>query len=390
MFRTSWFRAAALSAASVVLGCVFSVAAESTRSGPVTRTTEERSAGPRTSPSASAAKDDIDWDRAKRIYQRFQRGDSVSKEDREYLEKAKQARQGGRGPAAQGSPQPKVPPATAHTGLVPLDQMTADEHYKGEDGGLYGGGKNVPPEAHQKAAERESAQVVPRDAEGRPSPDGKIVLLSLGMSNTTQEFSMFKQMADKDPQKSPRVVIVNGAQGGQDAERWSEAGMPAWRTAGNRLRMAGVTPRQVQVLFVKHARIGPARFGEYPKHAEELKGHVAASLQIARQKFPNLRVAYLTSRIYAGYAVTGLNPEPYAYESGLAVRSLIGEQIAGSAKLNYDPAKGNVKAPCSSGALICGATAPRHAGATAWSGPARTLWATARTRATPAARKWPR
>ena len=74
-------------------------------------------------------------------------------------------------------------------------------------------------------------------------------------------------------------------------------------------------------------------------------GHFRASLAIARQKFPNLRVAYLSSRIYAGYAVTSLNPEPYAYEGGLAVRRLILDQIKGNAGLNYDPAKGELKSP---------------------------------------------
>src|SRR5918992_184576 len=61
------------------------------------------------------------------------------------------------------------------------------------------------------------AQVHPLNAKGQPDPNGRIVLLSIGMSNTTQEFSRFKQMADADPDKNPRVTIVDGAQGGQDA-----------------------------------------------------------------------------------------------------------------------------------------------------------------------------
>jgi hypothetical protein len=39
-----------------------------------------------------------------------------------------------------------------------------------------------------------------------------------------------------------------------------------------------------------------------------------------------LRLVYLSSRIYAGYATTALNPEPYAYESAFAVRWLIRDQ----------------------------------------------------------------
>jgi hypothetical protein len=36
-------------------------------------------------------------------------------------------------------------------GQKPLTEMTAEDRYKGEDGGLYGGGKNESPEAHRTA-----------------------------------------------------------------------------------------------------------------------------------------------------------------------------------------------------------------------------------------------
>ena len=296
---------------------------------------------------ARTARDEIDWDRARELYRRSQRGQTLSPEDRAYLERAKRARAEGRGPGRVSRPgrAPKAPPATARTGLVPLDQMTDKDTYKAEDGGLYGGGKNVPPPKHQKATQRELARIAPLGRDGKPAPDGKVVLISVGMSNTTQEFSRLKAMADRDAGKWSKLVIVDGAQGGQDAQRWSGPEMPAWQRLQQRLRQAGVTAEQVQVAWIKHARMGPARFGEYPKHARELMGHVRQSLQIARRKFPNLRVAYLSSRIYAGYATTPLNPEPCAYESAFAVRRLILDQARGDAALNYDPAKGDVKAP---------------------------------------------
>jgi hypothetical protein len=58
-----------------------------------------------------------------------------------------------------------------------------------------------------------------------------------------------------------------------------------------------------------------------------------------------LRVAYLSSRIYAGYATTALNPEPYAYEGAFPVRWLIQSQINGDAGLNYNAEVGPVKSP---------------------------------------------
>jgi len=99
------------------------------------------------------------------------------------------------------------------------------------------------------------------------------------------------------------------------------------------------------VAWVKQARIAPGSIGEFPKHAEEMKGHMVTILNELKQRFPNLRIAYLSSRIYAGYAKSTLNPEPYAFESAFVVRWLIQDQIKGEPSLNYDPAKGAVKSP---------------------------------------------
>jgi len=52
----------------------------------------------------------------------------------------------------------------------------------------------------------------------------------------------------------------------------------------------------------------------------------------------------LSRGTYAGSATHPLNPEPYVYESGFAVKWLIGDQIAGKAERNYHPAKGPVAA----------------------------------------------
>jgi hypothetical protein len=56
-------------------------------------------------------------------------------------------------------------------------------------------------------------------------------------------------------------------------------------------------------------------------------------------------VTYLSSRTYAGYATSPLNPEPHAYENGFAVKWIIADQLAGKPEMNYDPAKGAVRAP---------------------------------------------
>ena len=198
----------------------------------------------------------------------------------------------------QGAPQPGQGPMAgkpAITGqeynLVPLPQLK--EKYKDFDGGLYGGGRNQPPEAHAKAAAAAAASIAPLDSEGKPSADGKIVLMSIGMSNTTQEFSRFKQIADVDPEKSTKLVIVNAAQGGKDAAAWTNGASnpgrfnnPVWDEADRRIKAAGVTPRQVQVVWVKQALIGPARLGEFPDHAKVLQGHLETILALTKAAIP--------------------------------------------------------------------------------------------------------
>jgi hypothetical protein len=231
----------------------------------------------------------------------------------------------------------------ASTGMVPLTELGERDNYKGEDGGLYGGGKNEPPEAHQKAAATETARIVPLDKEGKPAADGKIVLVSISMSNATQEFSFFKKIADADPDKSPRLTIVDCAQGGQAMAEWADPRGKPWAEADRRLKAAGVTPRQVQVAWIKLANKGPT--GDLHKHGKKLRQDTLEVLHNARARYPNLRVVYLGSRIYAGYATGPLNPEPYAYESAFAARWLIRDQMKGDAGLNYDPARGEVKAP---------------------------------------------
>jgi hypothetical protein len=228
-------------------------------------------------------------------------------------------------------------------GFKPLTEMTGDDKYKGEDGGLYGNGKNEPPAAHRKAAEKELAKIEPLDADGKPSKDGIIALVSISMSNATQEFSMFKQLADRDAKKSPNVTVVDCAQGGQAMAEWVDPKGNPWNVADRRLAAAKISPKQVQVIWVKLANKGPS--GDLAAHGKKLQKDTLAVLQNAKEHFPNCRIAYLGSRIYGGWSSGRLNPEPYAYEGAFAVRWLIQDQIEGDAELNYDSGKGPAKSP---------------------------------------------
>jgi hypothetical protein len=280
---------------------------------------------------SSQGQDGIDWKKAQDLHRREQGGEKLSEADQKYLDHAKEVRSPGGNRGGGGGGRSQANQRKAPDTLKPLTEMTSDEVYEGEDGGLYGKGSNEPPEALKKSAETALAQIKPLDAEGKPSDGGKIAFVSISMSNATQEFSLFKTIADKDPRKSDKLTIVDCAQGGQTMAAWAQPEGRPWPEAMNRLKRAEDSPQQVQVAWVKLANAGPS--GSKTEHLATLEADTIKVLHLIKERFPNLRIVYFGSRIYAGYASTGLNPEPYAYEGAFAVRHLIQQQISGDESL---------------------------------------------------------
>jgi hypothetical protein len=150
---------------------------------------------------------------------------------------------------------------------------------------------------------------------------------------------LFKELADRDERKSPRVVIVDCAQGGQAMAQWVDPNARAWIEADRRLSAASLGTRQVQAAWIKLANVRPT--GELAEHGRKLYDDTVAVLRNAKIRFPNLRIAYLGSRIYAGYSNGPLNPEPYAFEGAFVVRWLIRDQVKGIVPLRYGQTAGS-------------------------------------------------
>jgi len=230
--------------------------------------------------------------------------------------------------------------------------------YLGLAGGAYAGGATMPP-AHRALGISQANGVRPLDGNGAPAQTGKIVLLSIGMSNTTQEFcnpspsgqcasGSFVQQALADPDvQTSSLVMVDGARGGQTAGTWDAPTDPNYdQVRDTRLAPAGVTERQVQVAWVKVANAGPTvSLPAVTADAYTLVTQIGGIARALRIRYPNLRLVFLSNRTYAGYATTSLNPEPYAYESGFAVKWVIGAQIEQMATGQVDPRAGNLAVP---------------------------------------------
>jgi MYXO-CTERM domain-containing protein len=221
-------------------------------------------------------------------------------------------------------------------GVVPMSDSTRD--YGGFASGLYDSGPGRPG-AIETAGLGMIGRIAPLDAAGAPDPGGRIVLISIGMSNTTQEFSRFVTRMASDPSLSPSVTIVDGAQGGQPAESWVDLFSDQWAVVDERLMMAGVTPAQVQVAWVKQANRMPNRLGAFPAHAESLQADLEDIARNLLGRYPNIRIAFFSSRTRAYTDVAdSLNPEPFAFESAFAVRWMIERQQSGAADLAFDGA----------------------------------------------------
>lgn len=236
-------------------------------------------------------------------------------------------------------------------GLRPLPEIGFGFYRTNYQGGLYPGGANSRPFAHEAAGLNIAQnQILPRNFEGNvDTNNGRIALVSIGMSNTTQEWASkgnrnFTALANPDPSRNPRLVIVDAAQGGRDAPRWTNGMTGAWTNVDNRLSAAGVNSNMVQIVWIKQALAGPHNYGAFPAHAVALQNMLEQILRVAKQRFPNLKIAYVSSRTRAYRFNDGsLNPEPYAYEDGFSTKWLIEKQLNG--QLNYDSAQGPVVVP---------------------------------------------
>jgi hypothetical protein len=239
--------------------------------------------------------------------------------------------------------------------MVPLIDLGTGA-YKGFQGGLYPGGVNVMPGAHAGAGLVRAQAIQPRNPAGAPDPNGNYIFLSIGMSNASQEFCgnsdgdpchpwSFIGQAESDPLvDQDELVILNGATGGAVTSAWDE-----WddfqynRVRDEVLAPLGYTESQVQIVWVKIANREPTT--PLPDEGSDAfktfkgLGNLLRSLRI---RYPNVQQVFISTRIYAGYATTDLNPEPFAYEYGFSVKWVIEAQIDQMTGGGIDPFPGDL------------------------------------------------
>jgi len=226
-------------------------------------------------------------------------------------------------PRGQTAGTPPLPTGDRYRDLVPLTDLGKGT-YKGYEGGLYSGGSDTPSPEYLAIGMESAARVRPLDSSGQLDDHGKIVLLTVGFSNTTMESQAFLRMANADPYRNQHVQVVDGAVGSRDAIELADPTRTRyWDELQARLEKANVTPAQVQVIWLKEVVAGDTL--PFPWDAERFRDALTAIVKTLSDRFPNLRLVYVSSRIYGGYALRNGSQEPWAYEGGFAYKWMIQE-----------------------------------------------------------------
>jgi len=246
--------------------------------------------------------------------------------------------------------------ATAAPAYTQINDLGTGLYLNQFPGGLYPGGSNAPPTGHLAQGVARASLMSPLNPQGQPDPAGKFVFLSVGMSNTTQEWaggnstglqaqpwSFMGQAAAHPAVNHTTLTIFNGAAGGQTAATWDQPTDTNYTRVATNLQNAGLSELQVRAAWVKVANPQPTTsMPAANSDANLLVSQIGNIVRAMKQRYPNLLTVFLSSRIYAGYATTTLNPEPYAYESGFAVKRVIEAQINQTAGGGIDPLAGDL------------------------------------------------
>jgi hypothetical protein len=230
------------------------------------------------------------------------------------------------------------------TGLVPITDLGMNL-FNGMQGGLYGGGSNAMPQAHLDPGILLASQVRPLDANGNPSPAGRIGFISMGMSNANMFFAGLRDSSAAYADLNAAITMVNGATGGYDIDAMLDTTSQYWTAFNQKMAFSGLTDRQVQVIWfmqAKHISGMPANEGI--AHIAIMEAKFLQAFQYFRRRFPNLKQIYSSGRDYGGYSLPGRgNPEPYSYYTNWAFRKLVERQLDGDPELRYTGCKFRIK-----------------------------------------------
>lgn len=257
--------------------------------------------------------------------------------------------------------------ATGPFAATPLIDFAPGQLYLGQLSGLLYDGSNSLPSIQDSAGLTAASEIQPLDTNGNPDPNGKIVLISIGVSATSDEwcdassslsctsYSFTGQALASNSVNHTTLAIANGATSGANATVWAcpfgncPVNSPYTnqydRVRDNVLAPLGLTEAQVQVVWLQEATPSPTwspSLTSPSADAYRFEYWLGQDLRALKMRWPNVKEVFISSRIYAGFATTFQNPEPYAYEYGFGVKALINAQIVQRETGAIDPLAGDM------------------------------------------------
>lgn len=191
--------------------------------------------------------------------------------------------------------------------------------------GLYESGNSIPID-HMAAGIEAIVRAAP--------VGGTAALLCTGMSNARQEFGVSGQASQAvfsnkiEAISIPSFRAPGGCQDAMTSPVWAVPNHPIYGIANNIINGVGVQNSQVRAAFHKLVYANPgSAFGSVDEYVDELSYIGADVVRSIRVNFPYVEIVWFQARSYGGFDTGTLNPEPYAYGSGLAVRKLVQAQI---------------------------------------------------------------
>ncbi|MEZ5013679.1 MAG: T9SS type A sorting domain-containing protein [Chitinophagales bacterium] len=232
--------------------------------------------------------------------------------------------------------------AHTSTGNIPINDLGAG-YYLGYQGGLYPDGSNDMPNGHAKSGIFFANNIKPLDKNGNVDLDsGKVVFMAFGASTMGNTFNYFKTMVNNTPDiYNPCLALVNGCIGGKGLETMIPPGHHwYWEYLADTLMQANdISAEQVQIGWIKSASKDDT-INIFPLQADSIYSKYIRAINELKKNFPNLKILYINSHAYGGYAGdmsdnADIAGEPAAYFGGFSVKWVIEDQLNGSSDLKY-------------------------------------------------------
>ncbi|MBK7311025.1 MAG: T9SS type A sorting domain-containing protein [Sphingobacteriaceae bacterium] len=227
--------------------------------------------------------------------------------------------------------------STLSGSCVPIENLGTST-YMTYQGGQYPGGSNTRPALQLTRALNQVNAIMPLNSSGAiDQTNGKIVMIGIGASNPRTEFTAFKQYCDTFQCLNSKLKIINTCKGGTGIQKMVDPNDTCWEQAIDTLLSHSVTNLQVQVAWIEQEHTGNNNTS-FPGAPQQLVTNFKDLLEVVLQKYPNIKIAYINSRAYSGYADNSTGPglwAPRDYYNSWAVKWVIENQITNATGFDY-------------------------------------------------------